>query len=44
VAGDNVLVRPKEYPFFGIHTEFDLWMIEQVLTQWKGDVSALYQG
>jgi CMP-N-acetylneuraminic acid synthetase len=40
--GDNVLLLPKEYPFFDIHTEFDLWMIEQVLSQWKGDVAALY--
>lgn len=40
--GDNVKVFPKEYPFFDIHTDFDLWMIEQVMTKWKGDVAALY--
>jgi CMP-N,N'-diacetyllegionaminic acid synthase len=40
--GDRVLVFPKEYPFFDIHSEFDLWMIEQVLTRWKGDIAALY--
>jgi CMP-N-acetylneuraminic acid synthetase len=33
--GDNPQLIEKDYDFFDIHNEFDLWIVDKIITEWK---------